>query len=80
MFKMESIEQNVGEDEEERPTKALKSVSKGQDSNPGLIRPLKVSNKDLFKAPTPEELNQLKETESLFHCSLLKMQVSWEYE
>uniref|UniRef100_A0A4W5QFX3 Uncharacterized protein n=1 Tax=Hucho hucho TaxID=62062 RepID=A0A4W5QFX3_9TELE len=30
---------------------------------------------DLYKPPTAEELNQLKEAESLFHCSLLKMQM-----
>uniref|UniRef100_A0A8C8IDA0 Nucleolar protein 6 n=1 Tax=Oncorhynchus tshawytscha TaxID=74940 RepID=A0A8C8IDA0_ONCTS len=30
---------------------------------------------DLYKPPTAEKLNQLKEEESLFHCSLLKMQM-----
>ncbi|XP_041957750.1 nucleolar protein 6 [Alosa sapidissima] len=71
----ESIEPNLDEDGDERPTKAPKGDSKRKASNPDLVRPLKVSNKDLYKAPTPEELNQLKETESLFHCSLLKMQM-----
>ncbi|XP_012671410.2 nucleolar protein 6 [Clupea harengus] len=71
----ESIEPNRSEDGDERPTKALKSDSKNKASTTALVRPLKVSNKELYKAPTPEELNQLKETESLFHCSLLKMQM-----
>lgn len=42
----------------------------------GVLRPIKLSKGELYKAPTVEELNQLKEAESLFHCSLLKMQVS----
>ncbi|KAL2091865.1 hypothetical protein ACEWY4_011663 [Coilia grayii] len=71
---MQSTESKHSQDEGERPTKELKSDSK-KSSNAGLVRPLKVSNKELYKAPTPEELNQLKETESLFHCSLLKMQM-----
>ncbi|XP_061622866.1 nucleolar protein 6 [Phyllopteryx taeniolatus] len=37
--------------------------------------PVKLSRSDLYRAPTVEELNQLKEAESLFHCSLLKMQM-----
>uniref|UniRef100_W5KKI6 Nucleolar protein 6 n=1 Tax=Astyanax mexicanus TaxID=7994 RepID=W5KKI6_ASTMX len=40
-----------------------------------VVRPLKLSKGDLYKAPTVEELNQLKEAENLFHCSLLKMQM-----
>ena len=37
--------------------------------------PVKMSRSDLYRPPTAEELKQLKEAESLFHCSLLKMQV-----
>ncbi|XP_072520710.1 nucleolar protein 6 [Salminus brasiliensis] len=44
-------------------------------SEDNVLRPLKLSKGDLYKAPTVEELNQLKEAESLFHCSLLKMQM-----
>lgn len=36
---------------------------------------LKLSRRELYKPPTSEELNQLKETENLFHSSLLRMQV-----
>lgn len=40
-----------------------------------VYHPVKLSRSDLYRPPTAEELNQLKEAESLFHCSLLKMQV-----
>ncbi|TNM89755.1 hypothetical protein fugu_003989 [Takifugu bimaculatus] len=40
-----------------------------------VYRPVKLSRNDLYRPPTAEELNQLKEAESLFHCSLLKMQM-----
>lgn len=40
-----------------------------------VYRPIKLSRNDLYRPPTAEELNQLTEAESLFHCSLLKMQV-----
>ncbi|TRY85695.1 hypothetical protein DNTS_013423 [Danionella cerebrum] len=48
---------------------------KAKDTENGVSRPVKLSKKDLYKAPTVEELNQLKEAENLFHCSLLKMQM-----
>ncbi|XP_066568043.1 nucleolar protein 6 [Amia ocellicauda] len=41
----------------------------------GVLRPVKLSRGELYKPPTTEELNTLRETESLFHCSLLKMQM-----
>uniref|UniRef100_A0A672MD14 Nucleolar protein 6 n=1 Tax=Sinocyclocheilus grahami TaxID=75366 RepID=A0A672MD14_SINGR len=44
-------------------------------SDDGVLRPVKLSKKELDKAPTVEELNQLKEAEYLFHCSILKMQM-----
>lgn len=40
-----------------------------------VLQPPKMSMKELYKAPTVEEFNQLKEAENLFHCNLLKMQV-----
>ncbi|XP_063051087.1 nucleolar protein 6 [Engraulis encrasicolus] len=70
---VESAESQHSQDEDEKPAKQLKGDSKP--SKAGIVKPLKVSNKELYKAPTPEELSQLKETESLFHCSLLKMQM-----
>lgn len=39
-------------------------------------QPAKLSRAELYKPPTNEELTQLKETEDLFHSSLLRLQVS----
>lgn len=41
----------------------------------GLLQPVKLSRADLYKEPTNEELNRLRETETLFHSSLLRLQV-----
>ncbi|KAM6182038.1 nucleolar protein 6 [Erethizon dorsatum] len=40
-----------------------------------LLQPVKLSRKELYKEPTNEELNCLRETEILFHSSLLRLQV-----
>ncbi|XP_072215381.1 nucleolar protein 6 [Excalfactoria chinensis] len=39
------------------------------------LEPVKLSRAELYKPPTNEELNQLKETEDLFHSSLLRLQI-----
>uniref|UniRef100_A0A8C3LNS6 Nucleolar protein 6 n=1 Tax=Chrysolophus pictus TaxID=9089 RepID=A0A8C3LNS6_CHRPC len=39
------------------------------------LQPVKLSRAELYKPPTNEELNQLKETEDLFHSSLLRLQI-----
>lgn len=41
----------------------------------GFLQPVKLSQAELYKEPTSEELNRLRETESLFHSSLLRLQV-----
>lgn len=41
----------------------------------GLLQPVKLSREELYKEPTNEELNRLRETEILFHSSLLRLQV-----
>uniref|UniRef100_A0A096MKG2 Nucleolar protein 6 n=1 Tax=Rattus norvegicus TaxID=10116 RepID=A0A096MKG2_RAT len=41
----------------------------------GLPQPVKLSREELYKEPTNEELNRLRETEILFHSSLLRLQV-----
>lgn len=41
----------------------------------GLLQPVKLSPAELYKEPTNEELNRLRETESLFHSGLLRLQV-----
>ncbi|XP_060762939.1 nucleolar protein 6 [Neoarius graeffei] len=72
---METV--NPSEDEEESAKKPKGSKKKASASltEDGVLHPLKLSKGELYKAPTVEELNKLKEAESLFHCSLLKMQM-----
>ena len=57
------------------PANAKRSKPEDQGEQDAVLRPVKLSRTELYKPPTVEELNQLKEAESLFHCSLLKMQV-----
>lgn len=57
----------------EAPIKAKRS--KPEEGEDVVYHPVKLSRNDLYRPPTAEELSQLKEAESLFHCSLLKMQV-----
>lgn len=66
----EEMENKSAKQSKDPKRKAHETVSDG-----GVLRPLKLSKKELFKAPTVEELNQLKEAENLFHCSILKMQM-----
>ncbi|KAM5298741.1 nucleolar protein 6 isoform 2-T2 [Ctenodactylus gundi] len=40
-----------------------------------LLKPVKLSRAELYKEPTNEELNRLRETEILFHSSLLRLQI-----
>ncbi|KAL6114361.1 nol6 [Pungitius sinensis] len=62
--------------EEENQVSVKGKRSKPEDAGgEGEYHPVKMSRSDLYKPPTAEELNQLKEAESLFHCSLLKMQM-----
>lgn len=55
--------------------KCKRSKPEGGPGEEAVYHPVKLSRNDLYRPPTAEELNQLKEAESLFHCSLLKMQV-----
>ena len=41
------------------------------------VKRMKLSKAELYKPPTNEELNQLKETENLFHSTLFRMQVQY---
>uniref|UniRef100_A0A3Q1HD25 Nucleolar protein 6 n=1 Tax=Anabas testudineus TaxID=64144 RepID=A0A3Q1HD25_ANATE len=61
--------------DEEAPLKAKRSKPEGADGEEVVYQPVKLSRSDLYRPPTAEELNQLKEAESLFHCSLLKMKM-----
>ncbi|MEQ2299992.1 hypothetical protein AMECASPLE_020661 [Ameca splendens] len=69
------------DDEEEQLDAPVKPKrTKVSEEEEVVYHPVKLSRNDLYRPPTAEELNHLKEAESLFHCSLLKMQVrllSW---
>lgn len=71
-----SHEEEEEDEENEAPVKAKRSKpdDAGEEENV-VYHSVKLSRNDLYRPPTAEELNQLKEAESLFHCSLLKMQV-----
>ena len=43
------------------------------------VKKSKLNKKELYKPPTSEELNQLKETENLYHSSLFRLQVRFNY-
>uniref|UniRef100_A0A8C2G3D6 Nucleolar protein 6 n=1 Tax=Cyprinus carpio TaxID=7962 RepID=A0A8C2G3D6_CYPCA len=79
--KFPSSKRKKAHNEEENEKKSAKQSqdskrkAKGTVSDDGVLRPVKLSKKELYKAPTVEELNQLKEAENLFHCSILKMQM-----
>ncbi|XP_041278004.1 nucleolar protein 6 isoform X2 [Onychostruthus taczanowskii] len=53
------------------------AVRRGKRAAPGAAapQPAKLSRAELYKPPTSEELTQLKETEDLFHSSLLRLQI-----
>lgn len=72
---MAPSESSNEEDEDETPVTTKKSKLREPPGEELVYHPVKMSRSDLYRPPTAEELNQLKETESLFHCSLLKMQV-----
>lgn len=73
------IDNSQNEEEYEKKSakqsKDPKRKAKDTVSDDRVLRPVKLSKVELYKAPTVEELNQLKEAENLFHCSILKMQV-----
>lgn len=73
--KMETLHPSEDEEESAKKPKGSKKTASTPLGEDGVLRPLKLSKGELYKAPTVEELNQLKEAESLFHCSLLKMQM-----
>ncbi|MEQ2175091.1 hypothetical protein GOODEAATRI_014680 [Goodea atripinnis] len=64
------------DDEEEQLDAPVKPKrTKVSEEEEVVYHPVKLSRNDLYRPPTAEELNHLKEAESLFHCSLLKMQM-----
>uniref|UniRef100_A0A3Q3VZY5 Nucleolar protein 6 n=1 Tax=Mola mola TaxID=94237 RepID=A0A3Q3VZY5_MOLML len=80
MKKKKTVTEGQGEvkrvsDEDEAVVKAKRSKPEEAAVEELVYHPVKLSRSDLYKPPTAEELTQLKEAESLFHCSLLKMQM-----
>ena len=72
--KRSRAEEQAGRDAVLRPGKLSRTELYQPPTVEELYKPPTVE--ELYKPPTVEELQQLKEAESLFHCSLLKMQVS----
>ncbi|KAM3610678.1 uncharacterized protein V6R79_007135 [Siganus canaliculatus] len=68
-------ESSHGKEEDEAPVKAKRSKLENAGGDEVVYHPVKLSRNDLYRPPSADELNQLKEAESLFHCSLLKMQM-----
>ncbi|XP_053304284.1 nucleolar protein 6 [Spea bombifrons] len=74
-------EEGVRSEEAEEPdddeaSAGEKKAAAGSGSVPGdILRPVKLSKAELYKPPTNEELNRLKETEHLFHSNILRMQI-----
>ncbi|RVE68306.1 hypothetical protein OJAV_G00090780 [Oryzias javanicus] len=76
--KKQSIEEMLVSDSsqnEDQPAVQAKRSKPEVPSEEVVYHPIKLSRNDLYRPPSAEELNQLKEAESLFHCSLLKMQM-----
>lgn len=72
---VESVPEDTGrEGRKARKTSSKKRPAAGSPTS-GLLQPVKLSRAELYKEPTNEELNRLRETESLFHSSLLRLQV-----
>uniref|UniRef100_K7G936 Nucleolar protein 6 n=1 Tax=Pelodiscus sinensis TaxID=13735 RepID=K7G936_PELSI len=73
----DNVEEDVeAEEENQGVSKKGKPLGRKRASAPeGVVKPVKLSRADLYKPPTNEELNQLKETENLFHSSLLRLQI-----
>ncbi|XP_065520202.1 nucleolar protein 6 isoform X2 [Lathamus discolor] len=62
--------------QEHPPPPASSGRRKGKRAAPSEApQPAKLSRAELYKPPTNEELNRLKETEDLFHSSLLRLQI-----
>ncbi|XP_048705773.2 nucleolar protein 6 isoform X2 [Caretta caretta] len=63
------------EENQDLPKKGKAQGRKRASAPEGVVKQVKLSRADLYKLPTNEELNQLKETENLFHSSLLRLQI-----
>ncbi|XP_069482963.1 nucleolar protein 6 [Ambystoma mexicanum] len=71
---MDDLEEE-DQDDQKGSKKNVKHAVKATAAAGALLKPVKMSKAELYKPPTNEELNQLKETENLFHSNLLRMQI-----
>ena len=69
---LEADEDSYVKSSSDRKTKMPPS---GEEMGEPVAKKSKLTNKELYKPPTNDELNQLKETENLFHSTLFRMQV-----
>ena len=69
---LEADEDSYVKSSNDRKTKMPQS---GEEIGEPAAKKSKLTNKELYKPPTNDELNQLKETENLFHSTLFRMQV-----
>ena len=72
MMELEADEDSNVKSSNDRKTKMPPS---GEEMGEPVAKKSKLTNKELYKPPTNDELNQLKETENLFHSTLFRMQV-----
>ena len=62
-------------DSNDESRNAHQTMASPRSSNEPPFKQAKLTRAELYKPPTNEELNQLKETENLFHSTLFRMQV-----
>ncbi|XP_015703764.1 nucleolar protein 6 [Coturnix japonica] len=75
----EPAEAAEAEEVEQGPHTPVRGAARGKKRKAAAPAPalqaVKLSRAELYKPPTSEELNRLKETEDLFHSSLLRLQI-----
>ncbi|XP_036597850.1 nucleolar protein 6 [Trichosurus vulpecula] len=71
---IEPIMEDMESEENKKDTPPSKKRRTGAQDG-GLLLPVELSQAQLYKEPTNEELSQMKETENLFHSNLLRMQM-----
>lgn len=71
------LAENVSEESDDSDIKSMDNdhQTEAESSGEPPGKRAKIFKKDLYRPPTNEELNQLKETQNLFHSSLFRLQV-----
>lgn len=63
-------------DSNDESRNAHQTMASPRSNNEPPFKQAKLTRAELYKPPTNEELNQLKETENLFHSTLFRMQIT----